>query len=95
MRVMITTTYEDGSTVDSSASTVDLAKWEDKYDRSVAELWDKRRLNDFLWMAWHSLARRKLTDLDYDSWLETVDTITIGEDDDPAPLESTPSTGRS
>ncbi len=94
MKITITTTYEDGSTVDSSASTVDLVKWEEKNDRSVASLWEKRRLTDFMWLAWHSLSRRGLTESDYDAWLELVNTITIGEDEDPAPLGSTPNTGR-
>ena len=49
-----------------------------------------------LWLAWHVLTRRKATTQDFDTWLEQVDSMALGETaEDTVPLDSTPSTGES
>jgi hypothetical protein len=96
MQLRISITYDDGSTVDASAATVDLVAWERQTAKPLTRLLDERYLGDMLWLAWHVLTRRKATTQDFDTWLEQVDSMSLGETaEDTVPLDSTPSTGES
>jgi hypothetical protein len=96
MQLRINITYDDGSTVDASAATVDLVAWERQTAKPLNKLLTERFLSDMLWLAWHVLHRRKSTDKDFDAWLEQVDTMTLGEtDEETVPLDESPSTGES
>ena len=44
MQLRISITYDDGSTVDASASTVDLVAWERQTAKSLARLLEERFL---------------------------------------------------
>ena len=87
MQLRMKVIHEDGSSVDAVASTLDLVRWEERSDRSIASLYESRKLGDITWLAWQALSRKKQTDLGYEDWLDTVRTIEIGDDDEPAPLE--------
>jgi len=96
MQLRINITYDDGATVDASAATVDLVAWERHTTKPLNKLLTERFLSDMLWLAWHVLHRRKLTDRDFDAWLEQVDTMTLGEtDEETVPLDESPSIGES
>lgn len=96
MKLTIKVIHEDGSSVDATASTLDLVQWEEKTNRPISDFWENSRLGDITWLAYASLVRRSQTALEYETWLETVDTIQVGDDEaDPVPLESSASTGRS
>jgi hypothetical protein len=94
MQLRMNIIREDGSSVEAVASTLDLVRWEERSNRSIASLFEDRKLGDITWLAWQALARKGQTDLGYDEWLDTVQTIELGGDDEPAPLESSASTGR-
>ena len=87
MQLRMKVMHEDGSSVDAVASTLDLIRWEERSDRSIASLYESRKLGDITWLAWQALSRKKQTDLGYEDWLDTVRTIEIGDDDEPPPLE--------
>jgi len=93
MRLILTVTYTDESTADAVVSAVDFVRFEEKFERSVAKFEKEMRFTDLCWLAWHSLNRRKKTDLDFDAWLDTIDEVTFsGDDAEIAPLENTAST---
>jgi hypothetical protein len=50
-------------------------------------------VRDLAWLAWHCEKRNKVTALDFDPWLETVEEISAEGEEKIVPLESTQSTG--
>lgn len=94
MQLRIGITYLDGSAVDATASTADLVAWERNTSKPLAKLIDERYLGDMLWLAWRVLHRKAQVSLDFDAWLEQVDSMTLGQsDEDSVPLDEAASTG--
>ena len=79
MRIEFTITYADGTAAEATASVADQVAFEQATDRSIARLADDFRLTDACWLAWHSLHRTNKTGLDFESWLDTVDNVEIGQ----------------
>jgi hypothetical protein len=73
----------EGSTQASeiTCSASDLVAFEDKYNTSVTNFGNDMKLTYLLYLAWHSEFRRKVTKLEFDSWVETVSTIGASEID--------------
>lgn len=80
MKITLRIEFADGTSKDVLVSAADMVAFEDKYDVSMARL-DEPRIGWLLFLAWHSEKRRKATDLDYEAWLDLVDTV--GATDDP------------
>jgi hypothetical protein len=57
-----------------------MVAFEDKYNLSIAKL-EEARMGWLLFLAWHSEKRRKATELDFEAWLDTVETV--GQTEDP------------
>ena len=94
MRITLRVEFTNQKTTDVVCSAKDLVAFEDKYQRSVARLETEMRLTDLLWLAWHSLSRQKITDKDFDSWLDDVESIAPSDDDPKSEgLETAASTG--
>lgn len=90
MRLDLRVTYNDGSAVDTAATTADLVAFEDTFDRSVARLEAELRLRDICWLAWKSLVRQGKTAAEFTPWLETIDGVELVDGEaEPVPLEST------
>jgi hypothetical protein len=51
------------------------------------------KVRDLAWLAWHCEKRNKVTALEFDAWLETVEQISIEGEERIVPLESTQPTG--
>ena len=81
MRLTLRVEYENGTAEDVVSSAADLVAFETKYSRSVAKLETEMRFTDLLFLAWHSLFRRKATALEFEPWIETVSSIGAGEED--------------
>lgn len=93
MKITLRVTYNDGSAVDTDATTADLVAFEDEFDRSVARLEVELKLRDICWLAWKSLTRQAKTAAEFMSWLETVDSVELMDSEAaPVPLESAAST---
>lgn len=88
MRLNLRVTYNDGSAVDVTASAADFVAFEMKWDKSVVKIGEDVRMTDLCWMSWHSLHRQKQTPLDFDAWLETVDSVKAGGSAEITPLET-------
>jgi hypothetical protein len=72
----------------------DFVKYEEIHNVSMAKVEAEMKVRDLAWLAWHSEKRNKVTALDFDAWLETVEQITGSEGEDRiVPLESTQPTG--
>ena len=90
MRLDLRITYNDGSAVDTAATTADLVAFEEHFNRSVARLEAELRLTDVCWLAWHSQRRKEQTALEFHPWLETVDGVELTDGEaSPAPLAPT------
>ena len=79
MRINFKITYADGTATEAVASVADQVAFEQATDRSIARLGDDFRLTDACWLAWHALKRTNKTQQDFDTWLEIVDNVEIGQ----------------
>lgn len=93
MRVALHVEYSDGSGVDVDATAPDLIAFERNFDKPFSVFIEAVRLEYLLWLAWQTVKRRGKTDLEFDAWSETVESIVIGDAADPVPLESKAPTG--
>ena len=90
MRLDLRITSNDGSAVETSATTADLVAFEEHFSRSVARLEVELRLTDICWLAWHSQRRKDMTALEFHPWLETIDGVELSDGEaEPVPLAPT------
>lgn len=66
-----TVTDEAGKVIEVTANHRDYEAYELRYQRSAPEAMDKGFLSVWIFLVWHSMHRRGLTDLDYEAWLDT------------------------
>ena len=80
----------DGKERSIVAAFPDFIAFENKYNRSVAKFEMEMTLTDLAFLAWHSEHRQKKTGLDFDSWINEVASLSIGDAAEAviAPLES-------
>ena len=72
----------------------DFVKFEEVHNVSMAKVEAEMKVRDLAWLAWHCERRNKITALEFDAWLETVEQISAAEGEDRiVPLESTQPTG--
>ena len=95
MRIALKVAYSDGSGVDVVASAPDFIAYERKFNRSIVRIGDEARFEDLCFLAWTSLRRFHQTAEEFDQWINRLESVGWGaeEDADIVPLESTPSTG--
>lgn len=88
MKMHMDVVYTGGSAIGVDTSMADLVAFEREFDRSVASFSADFRLTDVCWLSWHALKRLGSTVLDFDHWVDTVDAVTAGAAEEPAPLET-------
>ena len=95
MRIALKVAYSDGSGVDVVASAPDFIAYERKFNRSIVRIGDEARFEDLCFLAWTSLRRRHQTAEEFDQWIDRLDSVGYGAEEDAeiVPLGSTPSTG--
>ena len=86
MKLNLRVTYNDGSAVDTAATTADLVAFEEHFSRSVVRLEVELRLTDLCWLAWASLSRQGQTAADFHAWLGAVDGVELMDAEEPVPL---------
>lgn len=79
MKLTLRIEFTDGTSKDIQVSAADMVAFEEKFNISVARL-DDPRIGWLLFLAWHSEKRRKLTELDFEPWLDLVETVGATED---------------
>lgn len=82
MRIILRLEFVDGTSKEVTASAGDLVAFEREFDMSVSSLQDGTKFTHLLWLAWHSEKRRGETKADFDSWIDTVESVG-GSDTDP------------
>ena len=94
MRIALKVTYSDGREQAVMVSAPDLIAFERQYDKPMTVI-GSGRIEYLYYVAWHFLKRRSLTDLEFDSWLDTVDSVSDDPEGDAEviPLENTPLIG--
>lgn len=75
MRFNLLIKFADGSEKEITASTPDLVAFEDKFNISVGRLGVEQKLSHLLFLAWHSEKRNKTTSANFETWLETVESV--------------------
>lgn len=75
MKINLRIEYSSGEAVEASATAPDLVAFEDKFNLSVTKLEAEMKVTHLLWIAWHSLFRKKITDKEFDVWVEFVESI--------------------
>jgi len=75
LKINLRIEYTSGEPVEISATAPDLVAFEDKFNLSVTKLETEMKVTHLLWLAWHYLSRKKLTDKEFDTWVEFVETI--------------------
>lgn len=88
MRIQLNVTYTDKSGADVSVSAPDFVAFEREFDRSVAKFANEVRFTDICWLAWYRL-NKSGGGPDFDTWIETVENVEIGDSDEIVPLETT------
>ena len=79
MRIHFQVTFTDGQATEVTASVADQVAFELEHDRSIARLGDDFRLTDACWLAWHALKRTGKTSSDFETWLNNVDELEVGQ----------------
>ena len=80
MQVSLQVTYNNGTSKDLKAVATDLVAFESFFSLSIARLEQNLMLTHLLFMAWHVEKRTKQTDLEFESWIESVESITAVEE---------------
>lgn len=88
MQVALHVSYSDGSGVDVTATAPDLIAFERHFDKPFTVFGTEMRLEFILWLAWRSLSRQGKTGLEFDPWMETVESVGLQETTEPPPLEN-------
>lgn len=75
MNFNLLVTLLDGSSQEVSGIAADLVAFEAQFDISVSSLGPGVKITHLLWLAWHVLKRTGTTNLSFDKWVETVDSV--------------------
>lgn len=79
MKIALRLSYNDGTAEDVVCNAADFVAFEREFDVSVTTVDSK--IGNLLWLAWHSLTRVGKTSLEFDAWLNLVDTVAGSESD--------------
>jgi hypothetical protein len=73
----------NGESKEVICSASDLVKFENHYEISVSKIENDVKISHLLFLVHASETRTKATTLDFDTWLETVDSVGASEINDP------------
>jgi hypothetical protein len=77
MNLNLLVKFADGTEKSLSANPADIVAFESKFDLSIAKLQNEIRLTHIFFLGWHAEKRTKSTDLDFDTWLESIDVVEL------------------
>jgi hypothetical protein len=93
MKLNLKVTYDDGSTMSVKIGMVDFVAYERENNKSIQEYFNNWNVSDTCFLAWHSLSRTDKDVPEFMDWVANVDEITTADiEEDPVPLESSPTT---
>ena len=77
MNQELNVTFLDGTNRTARAIAADFVAFESKFDLSIARLEKEIRLTHLLFLAWHAEKRTGQTQLEFEAWTETVDSVEL------------------
>lgn len=82
MKIPLTVEYAGGTSKEIFAGAADMVAFENKFDVSIGTISESPRMTHLYYLAWHAEKRTKGTNLEFEAWLETVESVG-GNDADP------------
>lgn len=79
MQINLQITFADKTKKLVTSNVADLIAFESKFDLSVSRLEKEVKLTHLLYLAWHAEKRTKATELEFDAWVETIETVEAQE----------------
>lgn len=73
MKISLRIEFSDGTNKDVVCSAPDFVKFEDKFNLSITRLDKEMKFTHLLFLGWAAMFRQKLTALEFDAWVDTVD----------------------
>jgi hypothetical protein len=80
MKMNLRVTDNNGTVEEVECNIRDFVAFESHWNRSIARLEEEMKITDLVWLAWHSISRRKLTKDDFENWLDTIDGVEASEE---------------
>ena len=94
MKINLEVTTLDGVVSKVTAQFADFIAFEGAKNRSVANFQTELKLTDLAWLCWHAQTRMRTTQLKFEEWTETVESVEVGTDSAViVPLENPQPTG--
>ena len=75
MKINLEIEYSSGDKVEVVCSAPDIVKFEDHFNIAITKAAQEMKLTHLLFLAHASLSRTKQTDLDFDKWTESVESV--------------------
>lgn len=83
MRITLRVTFLNGQSKEVVCSASDLVKFENHFNISISKLEEELKISYLLFLVHSAETRTKATTLDFESWLETVESVGASEINDP------------
>jgi hypothetical protein len=83
MRITLRVTFLNGETKEVVCSASDLVKFENHFNISIGKIEEDLKISYLLFLVHAAEVRTKATTLDFDSWLESVESVGASEIADP------------
>jgi hypothetical protein len=94
MKINLEVKTLDDVTKKVTARLADFVAFEEAKNRSVANFQTELKIGDLAWLAWHASKRNEKTEMTFEQWIETVDSVEVGTDSSViVPLENPQPTG--
>lgn len=79
-RICFRVTFDDNTTADVYAGPAEAYAYEREHHTPLAKRVEDGYTDWTVWCTWHAMSRRGDTTADFDAWVNTVASITAGED---------------
>jgi hypothetical protein len=83
LRITLRVTFLDGTTKEVTCSASDLVKFENHFNISVSKIEEELKISYLLFLVHAAEFRTKATTLDFDSWLDLVESVGASDVSDP------------
>ncbi len=81
MRITLRVVYLNGETKEVTCSASDLVKFENHFNISISRLEEDLKISYLLFLVHASEVRTKATTLDFETWVDTVESVGASETD--------------
>lgn len=85
MKLNLRVAVGDEAPRDVVVQPTDIVAFERAYKMGFEKMTEDMHLEHIAWLAWHVDARKKVTTLDFEAWLDGMDTVEMGDDTPPLP----------